>query len=68
MTWSTGKRTLKQYKSLAEGKEAFKSLWKNKYGNRFPDLRLAQIYSGNDNASGWLKTITYCYNNINNCK
>jgi len=41
---------------------AFKKLWARKY-KKFPNLRLAKIYTGNDRAKTWLKNVTNYYNN-----
>lgn len=63
MTWKNGKRELKQYPSIEANKQAFKSLWKRLYGNRFPTMADAIRYSGNDNAEAWLKNVVYYLNN-----
>lgn len=42
----------------------FKNLWARSYGGIFPTIRLAQIYSGNDRPTSWLKNVRYYYNKL----
>ena len=62
MSWVGGKRHLQKFASMAAGKEAFKSLWVRGYGGRFPTLKDAIKYTGNDKAYGWLATVKKAYN------
>lgn len=49
-----------KFSSPAESHAYFKQLWAKSY-KIFPTYRLAQIYSGNDHPSTWLKNVTYYY-------
>ncbi|MFA5828906.1 MAG: hypothetical protein WC843_00200 [Candidatus Gracilibacteria bacterium] len=51
-----------KFNNQAESHAYFKQLWAKSY-KTFPNLRLAQIYSGNDRAQTWLKNVTYYYYN-----
>lgn len=50
-----------RFNSPEESHAYFKKLWAKSYKS-FPDLRLARIYSGNDNPTNWLKNVNYYYN------
>ena len=63
MSWTGGKRHLKQFASLAVGKAAFKSLWVKSYGGGLPTLAEAVKYTGNDSAYGWRATVLSSYHN-----
>lgn len=52
------------FSTPAQSHAYFKQLWANSYGGVFPTYRLAQIYSGNDRPTSWLKNVTYYYNNL----
>lgn len=52
-----------KFNNQAESHAYFKQLWAKSYKS-FPNLRLAQIYSGNDRAQTWLKNVTYYYYNL----
>lgn len=41
---------------------AFKTIWKKWY-KTYPNIRLASIWSGNDNPGGWLAGVDYYYQN-----
>ena len=60
MSWSGGKRHLKQFSSYEEGKQAFKDLWAKHY-KKFPDLNLATRYTGADHAADWLRIVKANY-------
>ncbi len=62
MSWSGGKRHLKKFSSIADNKQAFKSLWVRSYGGGLPTLAIATKYTGNDKAYGWLHTVLSVYN------
>jgi len=61
MSWSGGKRHLKQFSSIDDSKTAFKQLWILKYGDHLPTLQDAIKYTGNDKAYGWLQTVNKWY-------
>lgn len=63
MHWPNGKRTLKRYATIQEGKEDFKRIW-GTYYKQMPNLRLARTYSGNDKAAAWLKNVTHFYETL----
>lgn len=65
MVWNNGVRSLKNYSSIAEGRQDFMRLWSTKY-KRFPTMAEAQKYSGNDRAKHWLKNVHYFYNKLIN--
>ena len=50
------------YDTPEESYEAFKKIWKEWYGNKFPSYRAVQIYSGNDRANIWQANVTKFYN------
>ncbi len=62
MSWAGGTRHLKKFVSIAANKDAFKKLWVEGYGGKFPTLALAARYTGNDKAYGWLATVKKVYN------
>lgn len=62
MTWINGKRTPRTFATKEDSYEYFKNLWAKSYKS-FPNLRLAQIYSGNDQAHTWLRNVIAYYNN-----
>jgi len=62
MTWEGGYRHLKTFPSIEASKRAFKELWKNHYGNKFPGYAEAKKYTGNDNPANWLSTVIQKYN------
>ena len=49
------------YDTKEESYEAFKKIWKEGYGNKFPTLRAVQVYSGNDRAETWLYNVKFFY-------
>lgn len=61
MSWKGGKRHLRPFKSLEENKQYFKWLWKNHYGNRFPTMKEAKRYTGNDRSAAWLENVRRYY-------
>jgi hypothetical protein len=61
MSWTGGKRHLQKFKSLAEGKTAFKALWMRSYGGGLPTMKEAVKYSGNDRPRQWLQTVLSQY-------
>ena len=58
---TVGLRRMCKFGSIAESYEAFKKIWATHY-KKFPDRRLASIWTGNDNPTNWLRTVTYYYN------
>lgn len=52
-----------RFNSIEESHAYFKQLWARSY-KAYPNLRLAKIYSGNDNPTGWLKNVNYYYNTL----
>ncbi len=50
------------FQTPQQSHDYFKQLWVNGYGGTFPSYRAAQIYSGNDHPTTWLKNVTYYYN------
>ncbi len=52
------------FNTTAESHAYFKQLWAKSYGGGFPTYRLAQIYSGNDHPTTWLKNVKYYYNSL----
>jgi hypothetical protein len=61
MEYSTGKRKLKQYATLEDGKKDFKRIWAKYYGNRVPTLEDAKRYSGNDDSYNWYSNVIRVY-------
>jgi len=62
MQWDKkGNRSPRYFKTQEEGFEAFKLIWAKSY-KRFPDISLAKKWTGDDNASTWLKNVTLYYN------
>lgn len=62
MQWDKqGNRSPRYFKNHEEGFKEFKKIWAKSYG-RFPDMKLAVKWTGNDNASTWLKNVTTYYN------
>ncbi len=61
MYWPNGVRTQRTFKDKKESYDAFKELWVRKFGMNMPTERSASSYSGNDNPSGWLKTVNKNY-------
>lgn len=61
MAWTKGKRHLRQFSSIAESKSYFVKLWKTRYGNKFPTLKEAKKYTGNDKAAIWLSIVKKHY-------
>ncbi len=61
MSWSGGKRHLKHFNSLEEGKDAFKSLWLRVYGDHLPTMKDAIKYTGADASSTWHKNVLSTY-------
>lgn len=51
------------YDTPEESYEAFKKIWTEWYGGKFPTYGAAKVYSGNDRASTWLANVTKFYNN-----
>jgi hypothetical protein len=49
------------YNTPEESLEAFKKVWLEGYGGKLPNLRIAQVYSGNDRAETWLKNVLNFY-------
>ncbi len=52
-----------RFNSIEESHAYFKQLWARSYKS-YPNLRLAKIYSGNDNPTNWLKNVNYYYNTL----
>ncbi len=50
------------YDTPEESYEAFKKIWKEWYGNKFPSYRAVQIYSWNDRANIWYANVKKFYN------
>lgn len=66
MYWPNGVRTQRTFKDKQESYDEFKKLWIKNYGETMPTNKSASNYSGNDNPSGWLKTVNRVYQE--NCK
>lgn len=62
MTYASGKRELKAYKTKEESYADFKRIWAAYY-KVFPTNALAKKWTGNDNPKQWLENTTYHYNN-----
>jgi len=60
MHWPNGKRTGKSYISKEDSYEDFKRIWAKSYG-RFPDLQMAEKWTGKDRAQTWLKIVKANY-------
>ncbi len=52
-----------RFNTIEESHAYFKQLWARSYKS-YPNLRLAKIYSGNDNPTNWLKNVNYYYNTL----
>lgn len=50
------------YNHPSESYVAFKKIWREGYGNKFPTVAMATRWSGDDNAAGWIKHVTKFYN------
>lgn len=62
MQWDKkGNRSPRYFKAKEESFEAFKKIWEKSY-KKFPDKSLAVKWTGNDNATTWLKNVTTYYN------
>lgn len=61
MHWPNGVREQRRYNSTDESFEEFKDIWKRIYG-RYPDMRLAIKYTGNDRPQTWLNNVNHYYN------
>lgn len=55
-----GFRKMCVFSSPEESYEAFKKIWSTHYKS-FPTLRLASIWTGNDNAHNWLRIVSHYY-------
>ena len=51
-----------KFNSQEESNEAFKKIWGTHY-KRFPDIRLAEIWTGKDRAETWLNAVKQYYYN-----
>jgi len=68
MAWnSEGKRYLQSFSRNEESFDAFKLLWSTKYGV-YPNLSVANTYTGSDNAVTWLANVNTAYNRCNDRK
>ena len=56
-----GRNRMCIYNTPEESLEAFKKVWLEGYGGKLPNLRIAQVYSGNDRAETWLKNVLNFY-------
>lgn len=63
MVWPNGHRQFKRYSTCAESVKDFKRIWSTYY-KRFPDLHLAEKWTGHDRASLWLAHVTASYNSL----
>lgn len=62
MQWNKkGQRSFKRYAAREDSFKDFKRIWAAYYG-RFPDLKLAKKFSGNDRPQQWLSNVTTFYN------
>jgi len=52
-----------RFNTTAESHAYFKQLWAKSY-RAYPNTRLAQIYSGNDRPTQWLKNVNYYYHSL----
>lgn len=57
-----GRNRMCIYDTPEESLVAFRKVWEVGYGNKFPTLRMAQVYSWNDRAWIWLANVTKFYN------
>lgn len=62
MTWKSGKRELRKFKNEEEGKAYFKWLWKEHYGNKFPTMKEATRFTGDDRSAQWLENVKKYFN------
>lgn len=60
MAWSNGQRYFKRYKTKEDSYADFKRIWSSYY-QKFPDLKLAKRYSGNDRPYQWLANVKHFY-------
>lgn len=56
-----GRKNMCIYNFPAESYEAFKKIWKTHY-KKFPDLRLAEVWTWKDRANIWLSNVKKFYN------
>lgn len=64
LTWTGGKRHLKQFASFQDNVNAFKSLWVRAYGGGLPTMQDAIKYTGNQMAYGWRATVISTYKKL----
>jgi len=62
MTWASGTRQQKRYKTTQDSFEDFKRIWSKSY-KIFPNIKLAKKWTGNDRPNTWLKNVTFYYFN-----
>lgn len=61
MQWNKqGVRSPKWYSTKEESFQDFKRIWSKHY-KRFPDLALANKWTGSDNAAQWLRNVKHYY-------
>lgn len=56
-----GRNRMCVYEKTEDSFEAFKKIWSQGYGTRFPTYKDAQAYSGNDRPDTWLSNVTHYY-------
>ncbi len=61
MTWESGHRELKVFRSKGESLMAFRALWLKKYGDRLPTIADARAYVGDTGAERWQKGVLWAY-------
>jgi len=55
------RRSLKKFKSHEESFIAFKKLWKEKYGNKFPTMYAVKKYTWDDRSANWYRIVSSYY-------
>lgn len=58
-----GKKGFARYKTKAQSYSECERIWTSYY-QRFPDLKLAKKWSGNDRAGSWLANVTHFYETL----
>lgn len=56
-----GKSRMCIYEKKEDSTEAFKKIWANGYGLRFPSYKDAQVWTGNDRPDNWIKNVRFYY-------
>ncbi len=63
MTWKSGTRSPRVFKTQSDSFVAFKAIWSKSY-KRMPDMALAAKWTGNDHATTWLCHVYTYYNGV----